>query len=110
MRGRFTFVAFLLLCAGCAAQPTPLIHAHAHNDYEHPRPLLDALDCGFCSIEADVHLIDGQLVVAHDADKAVPSRTLERLYLKPLRDRLCHHGGRVYPGGPTVTLLIDIKS
>src|SRR5438876_12079434 len=106
MRGRFTFAAFLLLLVGCAAEPTPLIHAHAHNDYEHPRPLFDALDCGFCSIEADVYLIDGQLVVAHDVDKAVSSRTLEKLYLKPLRDRVQHHGGRVYRGGPSVTLLV----
>src|SRR5262249_1980163 len=34
--------------------PTPLIHAHAHNDYEHTRPLFDALDQGFCSVEADI--------------------------------------------------------
>src|SRR5262245_32976599 len=26
------------------AEPKPLINAHAHNDYEHARPLLDALD------------------------------------------------------------------
>src|SRR5207237_4622701 len=40
----------------------PLIHAHAHNDYEHTRPLLDALDHGFCSVEADIHLVDGKLL------------------------------------------------
>lgn len=43
----------------------PLVHAHAHDDYEHKRPLFDALDRGFCSVEADVHLVDGQLLVAH---------------------------------------------
>ena len=32
----------------------PLARAHAHNDYEHPRPLRDALDHGFTSVEADV--------------------------------------------------------
>src|SRR5512135_1483640 len=47
------------------AQPTPLVHAHAHNDYQHERPLLDALDRGFCSVEADVHLVNGELLVAH---------------------------------------------
>jgi len=61
--------------------------AHAHNDYLHPRPLLDALDHGFCSVEADVHLVDGKLLVAHDADKVDPARTLEGLYLKPLKER-----------------------
>lgn len=32
----------------------PLERAHAHNDYEHDRPLFDALDSGFKSVEADV--------------------------------------------------------
>src|SRR5262245_58578952 len=41
------------------APTTPLRQAHAHNDYEHPRPLFDALDQGFCSVEADIYLVDG---------------------------------------------------
>ena len=32
----------------------PLARAHAHNDYLHPRPMLDALDAGFTSVEADI--------------------------------------------------------
>jgi hypothetical protein len=39
-----------------------LEHAHAHNDYLHQRPLLDALDHGFCSVEADIFLVDGELL------------------------------------------------
>ncbi|HET6325009.1 MAG TPA: hypothetical protein VFG04_09940, partial [Planctomycetaceae bacterium] len=50
---------------GLAAEPTPLIRAHAHNDYEHKRPLFDALDQGLCSVEADIFLVDGQLLVGH---------------------------------------------
>ncbi|MBE0542800.1 MAG: hypothetical protein IH623_15710 [Verrucomicrobia bacterium] len=92
------------------AQPAPLIHAHAHNDYEHPRPLLDALDHGFCSVEADIYLVDGKLLVAHDLDKTKPDRTLESLYLDPLRERVKKNGGRVFPNGPEFTLLIDLKS
>src|SRR5205807_6937043 len=90
--------------------PPPLIHAHAHNDYEHPRPLLDALDHGFCSIEADIYLVDGKLLVAHDRNKVKPERTLQALYLEPLRQRVKANGGRVYRGGPECVLLIDIKS
>ena len=92
-----------------AAQPTPLIHAHAHNDYEHQRPLLDALDQGFCSVEADIYLVNGQLLVAHDRDKVKPERTLQSLYLDPLRERVKQNGGRVFPNGPEFTLLIDLK-
>jgi hypothetical protein len=88
----------------------PLENAHAHNDYEHDRPLLDALDHGFCSVEADIHLVDGALLVAHDLDKVEPERTLQALYLDPLRERAQTNGGRIYPDGPQFFLLIDIKS
>ena len=43
-------------------QSEPLPPAHAHNDYEHRRPLQDALDRGFNSVEADVWLVDGELL------------------------------------------------
>ncbi len=68
--------------------------AHAHNDYDHRRPLQDALDRGFNSVEADVWLIDGELRVAHDLDDAVPGRNLESLYLQPLADRVRENHGR----------------
>jgi hypothetical protein len=96
------------LCFG--AEPVPLIHGHAHNDYEHTRPLLDALDHGFCSVEADVHLVDGRLLVAHDRSQVKPERTLPALYLDPLRERVRRNGGHVYPAGPEFTLLVELKS
>lgn len=90
--------------------PRPLPRAHAHNDYEHPRPLLDALDQGFCSVEADIHLVGGQLLVAHDRVRVNPERTLEALYLAPLRARVEANGGRVFRNGPSFSLLIDFKT
>jgi|ERR1043166_2691327 hypothetical protein len=95
---------------GAPGQPVPLVHAHAHNDYEHARPLLDALEHGFCSVEADIYLVEGKLLVAHDREKVSAERTLQAFYLDPLRERVRKNGGRVFPGGPEVTLLIDIKS
>jgi N-acyl-D-amino-acid deacylase len=88
----------------------PLIHGHAHNDYEHKRPLFDALDNGLCSVEADIYLVNGQLLVAHQRSQTKPEKTLQALYLNPLRERVKNNGGRVYPGGPECTLLIDIKT
>jgi len=87
-----------------------LASAHAHNDYDHRRPLQDALDRGFNSVEADVWLVDGELRVAHDLDDAVPGRTLESLYLKPLADRVRENHGQVYEHGRDFQLLIDVKS
>ena len=90
--------------------PSPLPQAHAHNDYEHPRPLFDALEHGFTSIEADIFLVDGELLVAHDLEDVRPDRTLDALYLAPLAELVRQHDGAVYPDGSPVILLIDIKS
>ncbi|MEU9667655.1 phosphatidylinositol-specific phospholipase C/glycerophosphodiester phosphodiesterase family protein [Streptomyces bobili] len=92
-------------------RPHPLWHAHAHNDYEHPRPLLDALDHRFGSVEADIFLVGGQLLVAHDPVDLDPARTLESLYLAPLAARVRANGGTVYRRSRTpLQLLIDIKT
>ncbi|MHC4533499.1 MAG: FG-GAP-like repeat-containing protein [Planctomycetota bacterium] len=93
-----------------ASGPKPLLNAHAHNDYAHDRPLFDALDHGFTSVEADIHLVDGDLLVAHDPDQVKPDRTLRSLYLEPLKKRIAQNSGRVYPNGPQFTLFIDIKT
>lgn len=92
------------------ARVVPLPVAHAHNDYEHARPLFDALERGFCHVEADVWLVEGQLLVAHDRKSVRADRTLTALYLEPLRARIRRNGGRVFRDGPVFTLLIDIKS
>jgi hypothetical protein len=106
---RVFFLLLALLCSPLLALP-PLPNAHSHNDYEQKRPLIEALEHGFHSVEADIHLVDGQLLVAHDRDKTRAGRTLESLYLAPLRERCRTNGGRVHPGLPGFTLLIDIKS
>ena len=103
--------AVLLGALGAAAaEPVPLPGAHAHNDYLHARPLLDALAHGFCSVEADIYLVEGKLLVAHNRKDVKPERSLPALYLDPLRERVQRNGGRVFPNGPEFTLLIDLKT
>jgi hypothetical protein len=106
-----SLVFFLAFIAGCAqAEIIPLIHAHAHNDYEHTRPLFDALSHGFCSVEADIHLVDGKLLVAHNLRDTSPEKTLEAMYLEPLRKLAKGHNGKIYGSEPRFFLLIDLKS
>lgn len=101
-------IAVLALSAEAAV--TPLPQAYAHNDYRQARPLHDALDRGFCSVEADVHLRDGELMVAHAGDEIKPGATLRKLYLEPLLARVRANGGRVHKGGPTFLLMVEFKS
>lgn len=106
---KLTLALTLTLFSVAFAQP--LSQAHAHNDYEHDRPLLDALDHGFSSVEADIWLVFGELFVAHDAHEIRRGRTLESLYLDPLRERVQENGGNVYTDAAThLTLLVDIKT
>ncbi|UQU65839.1 phosphatidylinositol-specific phospholipase C/glycerophosphodiester phosphodiesterase family protein [Couchioplanes caeruleus] len=97
--------------AGSGHRVTPLPQAHAHNDYEHDRPLYDALSHGFASVEADIYLVGGQLLVGHDPGDLEPGRTLQSLYLDPLADRVRANHGRVYRGSAlSLQLLVDIKN
>lgn len=97
--------------AGGHHGPSPLWRAHAHNDYDHPHPLFDALDHRFGSVEADIFLVGDQLLIAHDATDLDPTRTLESLYLDPLAARVRANHGSVYRGWRRpLQLLIDIKT
>ena len=115
------YIAAFFFCASCVAytakdneplnsQATPVLRAHAHNDYQHRRPLLDALDNGFCSVEADVFLVNDALLVAHFLIFVRPNRTLESLYLEPLRKRTQQYNGKIYPDAERFYLWIEIKS
>lgn len=77
-------------------------NAHSHNDYEQQHPFLNAYNKGFGSIEADIHLKDGEILVGHDAEDLVKSRTLEKLYLQPL--------SKYNDKNRKLILLIDIKT
>ena len=48
--------------------------------------------------------------MAHHRDSVVVGRTLERLYLDPLRERARRDGGRLRADGAPLVLLVDVKS
>lgn len=82
---------------------------HAHNDEMHAEPLQQALRDGFSSVEVDVHLVDGKLLVGHTlADAQARQLELEPTYLQPLQQRVAQLGG-VFAQGPEFTLMIDAK-
>jgi len=107
-------VAVLTLGSIAAAEtrpaPAPLVNAHSHNDEMRHRPLAEALENGFCSIEVDTFEVQGELLVGHEAKDLHADRTLRALYLEPLRQQIKRNGGRVYRDGPQVFLMLDLKS
>lgn len=105
-----------LLCCGCSPRVLPAVDAgpvlppvlaHAHNDYLHDRPLFDALDQRFDSVEADLYWSGTDLVVAHTGP---PFRgTLKELYLEPLKAQVEANAGSVYGDGKPFYLWLEFR-
>jgi hypothetical protein len=107
-----TALAILSLYGSSAATqqctPRSLLPAYAHNDYLNPHPLQDALALGYQGVEADYVLVEGELLVAHGRADAMRGRTLEGLYLAPLRERVRRCGWVQSPIRPFL-LTIEYK-
>ena len=89
MRAGVVFVIALAIGETSRAQarcPQSTLPAYAHNDYENSRPLSEALELGLRGIEADVFLVNGRIRLGHDRRSAERGRTLEEVYLEPLRN------------------------
>lgn len=111
MRSLLLLTIACLLGTKVFAQVSPMSKAHAHNDYEHTRPLMDALSFGFTSVEADIYLIGNELYVSHSYPKNLKGITLKELYLDPLQQILKKNKNKVYPDYIGVFyLMIDLKS
>ncbi len=97
-------------CGVCFSQKKqPHVNAHSHNDYEQLHPLTDALQNGFNSVEADVHLQNGSLLVSHN-HPGKDALSLDKLYLQPL-DSLLKNSKTIYDGSAIpFYLMIDVKT
>ena len=86
-------------------------NVHSHNDYKQKIPFWLAYNEGFGSMEVDIFLQDGELLVAHENKELVNHRTLEEYYLRNLQ--LCMKKNGNHPFADTsrkLQVLIDIKT
>lgn len=81
---------------------------HGHNDYQKHPPLFRALNWSIPSVEADLYLHKGRLVVSHLSLFLHRKPTFEALYLKPLALLFAADQSSHYL--PWLRLMIDIKS
>ncbi|CAM3795825.1 alkaline phosphatase [Sphingobacterium prati] len=89
-----------------------IIHyaGHSHNDYWQPQPFYTAYYAGMQSIEADIFLRDGKLMVAHETKEIKMENTLNALYLDPVAKLYKKNGGKAFADkSKHLQLLIDIK-
>ena len=74
------------------------------------RPLDEALDNGFTSVEVDVFPVKGKLLVSHNERDINPEKTIESMYLNKLSARAKAYKGAIYPGSKTTFwVLVDVK-
>ncbi|HEX9509004.1 MAG TPA: phosphatidylinositol-specific phospholipase C/glycerophosphodiester phosphodiesterase family protein [Puia sp.] len=111
---RKIFVPLFTFCLYAAtAQPVKytIANTHSHNDYEQHTPFWLAYNEGFGSIEADIFLENGKLLVGHDTLEIRSGRTLEEFYARTLLSCVRKNNG--YPFADTarqLQMLIDIKT
>lgn len=93
----------ILLLSACTHQALVFKGGHSHNDYWQPTPLFHALENEMVSIEADIFLRNGQLLVGHSEEELREDETLDSLYLKPLAEAATEKNFR------PIILMLDIK-
>jgi alkaline phosphatase len=105
------FLAFLtvLLPLTLAAQAPVILHSH--NDYKRLAPFWEAYSQHCTSIEADVFLCEGQLLVGHEVEELKAENSFAALYVEPIVRTFRANGGRMWPGSAArLQLMVELKS
>ena len=84
MKNILSTILFCLLVNQVIGQVYTAQNAHSHNDYAQQKVFHLAYNEGFGSIEADIHLVNNEILVGHDAKDLKTANTLAFLYLQPL--------------------------
>jgi alkaline phosphatase len=79
-------IVFLFFFTNTKGQEYTTQNAHSHNDYEQSSPFELAYNEKFGSIEADIHLSNGMILVGHDSKDLKNDRTLENLFYLYIHD------------------------
>ena len=108
MKRLFLVLAALLPLTLAAQQPVIL---HSHNDYNRTAPFWEAYSQHCQSIEADVFLHNGELLVGHEVEDLKPENSFLRLYVDPIVRTFRANGGKMWAGSQDrLMLLVELKS
>ena len=105
----------LLLLVCCllplsAAAQFPVI-LHSHNDYVRTVPFWEAYSQHCASIEADVFLQDGEILVAHNREDLKADFSLRKVYIEPIVSLFRGNGGHMWENSSDrLILMVDLKA
>lgn len=106
-----SWLLFAALCTCATAVAERPILIHSHNDYRRRAPFWQAYAQQVYSIEADVFLHGGKLLVGHEVEDLSPGMTFEALYVEPLVTLFGRNGGRAWKdSGEHLQLMVELKS
>lgn len=106
-----TITLLVILFSTISATAKQPIAIFSHNDYQRVVPFYAAYSQGVYSIEADVFLSEGQLLVGHELDQLKREATLRELYIDPIVKLFNRNGGHPYQDpDQALQLLIELKS
>lgn len=84
---------------------------HSHNDYRQTVPFYQAYAQKTFSIEADVFLEGGELLVGHEPEELSPLLNFQELYINPLVKLYERNGGTAWKGSKEpLQLVVELKS
>ncbi len=104
MKIRLQLLISAVVLTACSKTSAQTKFTHSHNDYANNTPFYKAFNNGYNSIEADIFLVDGQLLVSHSDKYLFSERTLKGMYLDPILYALRRDTTR------RLCLLVDIKA
>ena len=108
MKKLLLIFAALLPLSAYAQMPVIL---HSHNDYDRTAPFWEAYSQHCGSIEADVFLQDGEILVAHNRRDLSTDRSLRALYVEPIVRTFRENDGRMWKNSPErLIIMIDLKA
>ncbi|MBR4755414.1 MAG: phosphatidylinositol-specific phospholipase C/glycerophosphodiester phosphodiesterase family protein [Bacteroidales bacterium] len=109
MRKLLIIITGLVFSLAVSAQRPVIIHSH--NDYNRTAPFWEAYSQHCGSIEADVFLQDGEILVAHNREDVSSERSLRKMYIEPIVKLFRENGGRMWKGSEDrLQLMIDLKT
>ncbi|MCB0820026.1 MAG: hypothetical protein KDC13_05355 [Bacteroidetes bacterium] len=104
LKNAILFLLAVVFYSNLLAQGSMLDHAIAEDDHAHKHPLTNAIELHFAGVTASLNL-------KKDGSLSCGSKSLEEMYLIPLKAKASAGGGMIYPGyKDEFILVLEIRS
>ncbi|MCF0159459.1 MAG: alkaline phosphatase [Bacteroidaceae bacterium] len=105
------FLCLCILSVALSVKAQLPVFIHSHNDYWRTMPFYEAYSQYAQSIEADVYLLNGELLVGHDTDESTPDKKFVTMYMEPIVKLFRANGGHMWKDSDApMQLMVEAKN